>query len=287
MRILVTGATGFIGNHLITELLKQGHKVIATSSSVKKASEYDWFKKVRFIEYKITQDATDLNLFEFFESPEQVIHLAWEGLPNYNALHHIEVNLFAQYNFLKNLITHGLKKLLITGTCLEYGLQNGCLYEDTPAYPSNPYAIAKDTLRKFIEIIKGQFDLNLTWVRLFYMYGNGQAGSSLISQLDQAIIKKEASFNMSLGEQIRDFLPVETVAGYIAKISQQSTYSGIINCCSGQPVSVRKFVENYLKEKGATIQLNLGFYKYPQYEPLAFWGDNTKLNKILADDIQG
>jgi nucleoside-diphosphate-sugar epimerase len=284
MKILITGATGFIGNHLITELLDQGHEIIATSTSEDRASTYKWFSKVRFIAYKITSDNYEGNLMEYFGNPDRVIHLAWEGLPDYNNLHHIEANLFSQYRFLKNLIVNGLKHLLVTGTCFEYGMQNGCLSENMLCFPSNPYAIAKDTLRKFINLIKDKYLLDFKWVRLFYMYGEGQAASSLISQLDNAIQNNQPDFNMSAGEQIRDFLQIDKVVKCLAKIALQDHYSGIINCCSNQPVSVRKFVEDYLKKKKSDIRLNLGFYKYPPYEPLAFWGDNSKLNKILGDE---
>ena len=86
---------------------------------------------------------------------------------------------------------------------------------------------------------------------------------------------------MSGGEQLRDYLPVEKVAEYIVKISMQDKIRGIINCCSGKPISIRKLVENYLSEKNASIELNMGYYEYPDYEPMAFWGDNKKLMKIL------
>jgi dTDP-6-deoxy-L-talose 4-dehydrogenase (NAD+) len=87
---------------------------------------------------------------------------------------------------------------------------------------------------------------------------------------------------MSGGKQLRDYLPVEKVAEYIVKISIDDKITGIINCCSGEPISIRKFVENYIAEKNKNIELNLGYYPYPDYEPMAFWGDNKKLMKILV-----
>jgi dTDP-6-deoxy-L-talose 4-dehydrogenase (NAD+) len=87
---------------------------------------------------------------------------------------------------------------------------------------------------------------------------------------------------MSGGEQLRDYLPVSTVASNIVSLSLQQSVEGIINCCSGKPISVRKLAENYIQEKGSKIRLCLGHYPYPDYEPMAFWGDNKKLNKILS-----
>ena len=90
----------------------------------------------------------------------------------------------------------------------------------------------------------------------------------------------DKEFKMSGGEQLRDFLPVEKVADNISKFSLQDSVTGIINCCSGQQQSVRKFVEDYFASKGKEIKLVLGHYPYPAYEPFAFWGDVNKLNSV-------
>lgn len=279
MRVLVTGATGFIGNYVVRELLKQDHQVIATSRNSEKAGMYEWFSQVQYIAYDL--NVVHENLFQFFREPDVVIHLAWEGLPNYRDVFHFEQNLFTNYRFLKNLLEDGLKSLTVTGTCLEYGLQNGCLSEDTPTQPTTPYSIAKDTLRKFLEQLQQKNHFSFKWIRLFYMYGKGQNPSSVLSQLDKALERGDEIFNMSGGEQLRDYLPVEKVAEYVNRISLQNKVLGIINCCSGKPISIRKLVEDHMKNRGKTIKLNLGYYPYSDYEPMAFWGDNTKLKPII------
>lgn len=285
MKILVTGATGFIGNHLINELLKDSNnEIIATSRNIEKAKKYDWYLKVKYIPYDL-DNKEELNLFEYFNKPDRVIHLAWDGLPNYNDLIHIEKNIFTNYNFIKNLVVNGLKDISITGTCFEYGIIDGCLSEDLQTNPSNSYAIAKDSLRKFIQELNKQYELNYKWVRLFYMYGEGQSEKSLIALLDKAIQNGEKEFNMSGGEQLRDYLPIEKVAEYISKVSIQNKIQGIINCCSGRAISIRKLVENYLDEKNYKMKLNLGYYPYLNYEPMAFWGDNTKLQEVLNEQM--
>ncbi len=88
---------------------------------------------------------------------------------------------------------------------------------------------------------------------------------------------------MSGGEQVRDFLPVETVAHYLTLIALQDKVTGIINCCSGEPITVRKMVEDYLERRGRSIPLNLGYYPYPDYEPFRFWGDPSKLKSIILE----
>ena len=86
---------------------------------------------------------------------------------------------------------------------------------------------------------------------------------------------------MSRGDQKRDYLPVKLVSEYLVKIATQQEVTGIINCCSGKPISVLEVVTNYLKENNATIKLNIGVYPYSDYEPMNFWGHNQKLKSIL------
>jgi len=183
---------------------------------------------------------------------------------------------------LKAITEAGLRDLTVTGTCFEYGMQSGCLTEETPAIPANSYAIAKDTLRKMMEILNSNQSFNFKWIRLFYMYGKGQAPSSLFTQLDKAIEQNASPFNMSGGEQIRDFLSVEKVVEHICQIAFLEANIGVVNCCSGAPQTVKTFVENYLKERGVELPLNLGYYPYPTYEPMEFWGGVAKLKSILT-----
>lgn len=279
MKVLVTGATGFIGNYVVNELLKNNFQVIATAKNNPLIEKSNWFSKVTFIKCDLN---SKIDFFNYFQKPDALIHLAWEGLPNYKELFHIEKNLPNNYNFINELLKSGLKNITVTGTCLEYGLLNGCLDESMDVKPHIPYSIAKDTLRKYLENLENQFYYKLKWLRLFYTYGAGQNENSIFSQLDKAIKNKDEIFNMSGGEQLRDYLPVEKVAEIIVKTSMQNETTGIINCCSGKPVSIKKMVEDYLKEKNYLINLNLGYYPYNDYEPFAFWGSINKLNRIIG-----
>lgn len=279
-RVLVTGATGFLGNHLINELLRSGHQVIATSRDKERAKRCSWFSAVIYKPFDLT-DTSITNLFHFFESPDILVHLAWEGLPNYMAEFHVTNALPAQRAFLQNLITGGLRRVTVTGTCFEYGMREGCLSEDMPAKPTNNYAIAKNELRIFLETLAREYIVELNWLRLFYLYGEGQHPKSLFSQLKSALAAGEEEFNMSPGDQLRDYLPVETAVAYIHKILTRDAGVGIVNCCSGKPISVRGIVEMYLSGIGKHIKLNLGYYPYSDIEPRNFWGDTEKLNSIL------
>ena len=280
-RILVTGATGFIGHYTVRSLLQAGCAVIASSSNEERAREQSWFDDVEYIPFDLAQADPAVDYFRMFGKPDRLIHLAWEGLPNYRAPFHLDINLPRHFTFLTGLLRNGLRQLTVTGTCLEYGMQEGCLSESQPAEPANPYAQAKDSLRRRLEQEQDGQQWQLRWVRLFYLYGKGQNPNSLFSQLDKALANDDPVFNMSGGQQVRDYLPVETVARYLTAIALQDKTTGIINCCSGKPVTVRKMVEDYLERRGRTMPLNLGHYPYPDYEPFRFWGNPSKLKTIV------
>ena len=282
MKILVTGATGFVGSHVINELLKYDHEIIAAVRN--KTSTTNLTDKIKIIELDLDNLNPIKNYFLESGKPDVLIHLAWQGLPNYKEKFHIEKNLPSHFAFLKNMVDNGLQNLVVTGTCFEYGMKEGCLTEEMKSDPQNPYAAAKDELRKFLEQLQKEKYFNLKWVRLFYMYGKGQNPNSLLSQLETALQTDESVFNMSGGEQLRDYLPIEKVAEYIVKISLQNKINGIINCCSGVPIKVKTLVENYLKKINKNISLNYGYYPYPDYEAMAFWGDDTKLKKIVTNE---
>lgn len=284
MKFLVTGATGFIGNHLIPILLERGHQVIATGRDQSKAVSSSWYSQVKFIVCDLTELQKEVPVFEFFQRPDVLIHLAWDGLPHFTDLIHIDQNLPVHYNFLKAFINSGGKHVLVVGTCLEYGMISGCLQEDMLVNPSTSYAIAKNSLRQFLEVLSNkQSTFVFQWVRLFYMYGKGQHPRSVIPQLEEAILRGDKSFNMSGGEQLRDYLPVTKVAQYLVKIAEQDLVVGVINCCSGQPIAIKTLVKKYAESLGSNIELNLGYYPYTDYEPMVFWGDNQKLKTIIYE----
>ena len=278
-KILVTGATGFIGHHVVQWLVDHDYDVIATGTSEEKAEKFAWYNSVTFVACDYYTE--EKNFYEFFGKPDILIHLAWKGLPNYMMRFHLEVNLPAEMRFLRSFAESGKTKIVVTGTCYEYGVVNGCLSEDMPTNPTTVYGTAKDTLRRYVSFLAGEYGFSWNWVRLFFLHGEGQSPKSLLPQLDAAIARGDAEFPMSGGEQLRDYLPVETVAEYICRIALQSDVSGVVNCCSGECVSVRRLVERRVVEMGSTISLKLGVYGYPVYEGMAFWGGTEKLGKVL------
>jgi|TARA_B100000780_G_C21070099_1_gene430541 nucleoside-diphosphate-sugar epimerase len=271
MKISIIGGTGFLGNNLIEALLDKNFKLLVTGTNKSKAKKYSWYKEVEFVELDLNQNE-NIILFKKIASSDKLINLSWEGLPNYKSLFHYESVLMKQYYFLKKMVQYGIKEIIITGTCMEYGKINGPLDVNMKTDPANPYALAKDTLRKFMFLLKNDYTFRIKWLRLFYMYGKGQSKYSILSQLESAIQKGDKSFNMSMGDQERDYMPVEDVVNEIIKISLNVDKSGIFNVCSGKPITIRKLTENYINSCNASIDLNFGYYPYPDYEAMSFWG---------------
>lgn len=171
--------------------------------------------------------------------------------------------------------------MAVAGTCLEYGLKNGCLSEDLNTDPVVNYGLGKDILRRYIEALNRSYSFHFKWLRLFYTYGPGQNDSSLLPRIARAVLSRSESLDTSGGEQLRDYLPVGEMAELLAKVSLQTTYDGIFNICSGRPISIRSFIEKHIKKMDSKLKLNLGALPYLDYEPMAFWGDVTKLNMAI------
>lgn len=270
MKIAVTGAAGFIGRHVMAELSRRG----IDATAIVRPRLQDSVTAVSERTVQLDLHAPPEDCYALMGRPDVLIHLAWDGLPNYQSKHHYETELPAQYRFLKALVRSGLMHLLVTGTCFEYGMQSGPLSVELEPKPSNPYGYAKDGLRRQLEYLQGEMVFSLVWARLFYLYGEGQSESSLFGQLKRAIHRGEKVFNMSGGEQLRDYLEASIAAQKIVSLALESRKSSTVNVCSGQPISVRRLVEGWIKDNGWSIELNFGHYPYPTHEPMAFWGDD-------------
>ncbi|MFC7702459.1 NAD-dependent epimerase/dehydratase family protein [Bradyrhizobium sp. GCM10028915] len=270
MKIAVTGARGFVGRHVLYELALRGVQIVAIERKGV-VRERPAIENVQWIPIDIANPPADC--FLALERPDVLLHLAWDGLPNYRSLYHFETELPRQYGFLSNAVRGGLPALVIAGTCLEYGLQSGALSPRLQTRPTTPYGFAKDTLRRELQFLKAAQPFQLTWARLYYMYGDDQPATSLYPMLKAAVAAGRTDFPMSGGEQLRDYLPVCEIARRLADLAACPADRGLLNLCSGRPVSVRRLVEGWIEQNGWTIRPRYGELPYADYEPMAFWGE--------------
>jgi len=276
MKIAITGATGFIGRHVRNALAKTEHEVVLVVRKIEKVGEVT--ARETIVAADLHQERTDW--FELFGKPDAVLHLAWGGLPNYMDTYHRQVELPMQIRFLTELIKSGLKKLVVTGTCYEYGLVRGAVSESFETNPNTPYGAAKDELRKKLFELQKTREIELTWARVFYPYGDGQSEKSLYSQLKSASSLKQ-EFLMGSGRQILDFLHVEKVASHLMVLLTECTGIGIINLGSGKPQSVADFVQEQIRILQSDLIPNFGSIPDRDFESVSFWSDNSRFESLV------
>ena len=276
MKIAITGATGFIGQHVRNVLAKTDNDVVLVVRYVERVG--DKSAREEIVAADLSQARTDW--FQLFGRPDIVLHLAWGGLPNYMDDYHVDVELPTQLRFLTALIKSGLKKLVVTGTCYEYGISSGALSEDQETNPNTPYGIAKDRLRKELFELRSTQHFDLTWARIFYPYGEGQSERSIYSQLTRAISNNEKEFAIGSGTQMLDFIQVTTVAKALLAFVTEIKGIGLINVGSGDPQTVIEFVERLICRFESNIVPKVGVINDREYESISFWSDNNLLDSL-------
>ena len=276
MKVALTGGTGFIGQHVRKFLAKSEHDVLLVVREQAKIGELGANEK--FVTAKISEDRSDW--FDYLGRPDAVLHLAWGGLPNYLDSYHVEVELPLQIKFLSKVVSSGLRKLVVTGTCYEYGLTSGALVESQETNPNTPYGIAKDSLRKELFKIQLRQNFELTWARIFYPYGDGQSEISIYSQLRAAMLNGDQLFKMGSGKQVLDFISAEKVASTLVSLSTRCAGVGVVNIGSGEPQSVLDFVQSQIRALGAQIEPLVGALPDRNFESQAFWADSSKLRSL-------
>jgi len=277
VRVALTGASGFVGRYAVRELISRGIEVIAISRHP------DTPISARVTPIALDIGAADADVFHRIGRPDVLLHLAWDGLPNYRAATHLTIELPRQITFVDACVDAGLRRMIVAGTCLEYGMQSGCLDESMPAMPTTAYGEAKNRLREHLERRVAEDGLHFAWARLFYLYGSGQAPSSLYSQLRSAVEGGANEFRMSPGDQRRDFLPIGTAVARLCSLALNAPDAGVVNVCGGIAKPVASWVQQWLGEWGAHLALKLGEHPYPEYEPHAFWGSTVKMHALLDD----
>lgn len=157
----------------------------------------------------------------------------------------------------------------------------GAINENTPCNPSSMYGIAKDALRRSSFLLAQQYGVNLQWLRAYYIYGDDARNHSIFAKLTAAEEADQEMFPFTSGKNQYDFIEVDELARQIAAVALQDEVNGIINCCSGQPMSLGDKVEQFIQEHGFKIKLDYGAFPDRPYDSPAVWGDAEKIHKIM------
>lgn len=274
MKILVTGANGYLGQGIVRSILNNGHCVVATDFNT------------QFVDERA--ERIDCNLFEvdnpysFFGEPDVLLHLAWrDGFVHYSSAH-ID-DLPKHYVFIKKMVDGGIQQVAVMGSMHEIGFFEGSINESTPCRPTTPYGIAKNALRDLTQMICKQKNIVFQWLRGYYIVGNSKFGSSIFSKITAAVDEGKTEFPFTLGQNQYDFIDYPDFCAQVAAVVGQKNEQGIINICSGKPEKLADRVERFIKENGYRIKLQYGAFPDRPYDSKAIWGNDTKIRKIMEN----
>ena len=273
MKVAVTGAGGYIGRHVVKSLLELGNEVVAIDLVTEGIDDKAVVKDVNIF-------SGELSIYKELDFPDCVIHLAWKDGFVHNSNAHMD-NLSSHYIFLRNLIDAGCKNIAVMGTMHEIGFYEGKIDENTPCNPLSQYGIAKNALRQSLLNYVADKEVNVFWLRAYYILGDDRKNNSIFAKILQAVDDGKKEFPFTTGKNKYDFIDVYELANQIAKASTQSQYTGIINVCSGKAVSLGERVEQFIKENNLDITLKYGVFPERAYDSKIEYGDSTIIEKIM------
>lgn len=274
MKILVTGANGYLGQGIVKSILDSGNEVIAADL------------KVNNVDNRATKVTCDLfeveNPYEYFGEFDVLLHLAWrDGFIHYSNAH-IE-DLPKHFAFIKSMAESGIKQIAVMGSMHEIGFFEGSINENTPCHPTTPYGIGKNALRDLTQMVCKQKNIVFQWLRGYYIVGNSRFGSSIFSKITASAEAGKREFPFTLGQNQYDFIDYIDFCKQVAAVVGQKNEQGIINICSGRPEKLADKVERFIKENGYNIKLQYGAFPDRTYDSKAVWGDSSKIKKILSN----
>lgn len=275
MRVLLTGATGFVGRNAIAPLISQGYEVHAVSSK----KQIDVTQGVHWHCVDLLQ-SKDTAVLMTEVRPTHLLHFAWYA--EHGKFWRSPENfrwLEASIALLRHFHKAGGQRVVMAGTCAEYDWNYGyCTEAITPCRPVTPYGVCKNALRELLRTYSDEQKLSSAWGRIFLPYGPGEDSRRLLPSLVAVFQGNRPAFGIN-ATAIRDFLHVDDVAAGFVKLLQASA-TGEYNICSGHPVQLADVVQQLAHLYRADSSVILGLSAERRGEPQFLVGSNKKLTAL-------
>lgn len=276
-RVLLTGATGFIGRQCLSLLLANSDEVHAVSSKDEdgRHQEVCWHRA----DLLDTDQVSDLIQRV---QPTHLLHFAWTVVPGkfWTSLDNFKW-VQASLTLIQEFASSGGQRVVIAGTCAEYDWKYGyCSEAVTPLSPATVYGICKNALRAMVDAFTKQTGLSFAWGRIFCLYGPYEHPDRLISFVIRSVLEGKR-VPCSLGTQLRDYLHVQDVAdAFVSLLS--SDVQGPVNIGSGCPVSLKEIIAGITNEVGGQELIDLGMKSSPVGDPNFLIADVTRLSEEVC-----
>jgi nucleoside-diphosphate-sugar epimerase len=262
MRIFMTGASGFIGRRVLPLLAR--HEVRCLSRNPGRLPALPFGRPLRGDLGRPEEWGRQLEDFK----PQWCLHLAWEGLPDYSPARS-RVNLDAGLRLVETLLRARLRRVVVAGSCWEYGAAAGMVPETRAGADCGAFAAAKDALRTALESAARTADLEYRWGRIFFTYGPGQRPDALIPSC-RAAFAAGGTPDIRQPHVAQDFIHVDDVAEGLLALVECDIASGIYNLGTGRPASVGEVANAVARYFGAALPCPDSSYDQ------GFWADSAK-----------
>lgn len=274
MRVLLTGATGFVGRHVLSALAEVDCDIFAITSHSQPIENNG---RIKWITANLLcEEACNAAVAE--AKADILIHMAWYAVHGkfWNAPENIDWSL-ASIGLLQAFARNGGKRAVLAGTCAEYDWQHGYCTEDvTPIVPSTKYGQCKDATRRLTKVLAEQAGIEWVWGRIFFPFGYGEPESRFLPSVLRSLLDNKPVL-CTHGRQYRDFIPVEEVASAFVHLACKARTCGEFNVSSGVPVRLSRLVAFCVDYLGSSITPQFGAIKVSESEPLMLVGNNQKL----------